>query len=456
MPDGMPLIDPDSVATRIEALLRERRPGAAKPLLAALAKLAPEHSALALLRSAYLCQLPDLPAALSVLSAAIDCSPNQAALWLRRADILYAQQRYADAAQDAAQAILLSHSLLSAKSRLGLALLKLGKYRDALSCLEESFAAEPACVEVALAVASLSPEAAAKTLTRAIAAAPTSVALRNALTRHYFTTDNPQRAMHEARQTCSDGIADAETFCLLTFGYMQERSWDDAHISASQSQSMMPGNLWAARLIAALDNWRSDQLPALPMQNADLAELTLFAGGTIIPGSFRTLLEQSNIIGPVLDIYCGTGLNAVAANGINIGHWSGIDPNAPLISRCSERGLYTSLETCDPLLALSASTEKYAVILLNEALAYRASPEPWFTAIRSQLTAGGMALAAIPVPTPNGCSGLTGHALFAHSLENIAHHASRAGLSFELSRIGNLRDVEGIPLHGIIASFRLL
>jgi tetratricopeptide (TPR) repeat protein len=454
MPDGMPLIDPDLVAARIQALLRERRPGAAKSLLAALAKLAPEHPEFALLRSAYFCQLPDFPEALSVLSSAIDSNPKQASLWLRRSDILYAQQDYANAAQDAAEAILLAPTLLGAKSRLGLALLKLGKYHDALSCLEESFTAEPACVEVALAIASFYPEKAATTLSRAIAAAPTAVALRNALTRHYFAADNLQRAMHEARQTCSDGIADAEAFCLLTFGYMQERSWDDAHISAAQSQSLMPGNLWAARLISALDNRRSDHLPALIMQNAELAELTLLAGGTIIPGSFRTLLEQSNITGPVIDIYCGTGLNAVVADGINIGPWSGIDPSAALLSRCSEHGLYMTLETADPLRVLSASTEKYAVILLNEALAYHASPEPWFVAMRTHLTAHGVALAAIPIS--NGCSCLTGHALFAHSLENIAHHAERSGLSFELSRIGHLRNVEGIPLHGVIASFRML
>jgi tetratricopeptide (TPR) repeat protein len=186
MPDGAPLIDPDIVAGRIGMLLRERRSGAVKPLLAALEKLAPDHQDLAALRASYCCQIGDFAAALAVLEAAILQSPGKAELHLLRSEVLFGQAAYAGAAIEAAEAILLAPNLTRAKSVLGLALLQLGQFDSALPCLAESFAADPSAIDVALGFAALAPEKAGAILIQAIAATPRLTLLRNALARRYL------------------------------------------------------------------------------------------------------------------------------------------------------------------------------------------------------------------------------------------------------------------------------
>ena len=451
MPDGMPRLEPDVIANRVGIMLTQRRPGAAKPLLAALAKLAPDHGSLPLLRSAYYCQIDDFPEAIAVLSQALELQPADAGLWLRRADIFFTRDDFAESARNAATAVVLAPDMIAAKSRLGLALLKLGQYDDALSCLTECFSTYPAGVEVALAVAALSPSTAIETLTGAIAASPQIPVLRNALARLYLSTNNIPKAMHIARQACTDGLADAETFCLLSFCHMEEASWDEANVTAAQAHSFIARNAWASRLAAALSDRLSGHLQSAVEPNADLAELTLISGGTIIPGAYRIIIQQSKLIGPVLDIYCGTGLNAVAMHDLDIGAWTGIDRSAALLLRCAERGLYASLDQTDRMPESFASIAKYPLILLNEVLAHEASLASWFGLLSTQLARNGIALAAIPT----GRSGLTGHGLFAHSLESIAEQASRAGLSFTATRTGVLRYLEGIPLRGVIATLQV-
>lgn len=460
MPDGAPQIgtgsiNQDIVAGRIGALLAEHRPNAAKPLLAALAKLAPEHEKLPLLRANYWCEMRDIPQALAVLQEAIGRAPSNAALWFRQAEIFFAVGQSADAVQSAAQTVLLAPDSCAAKSRLGLALTQLGQFDQALPCLAESFSAQPANAEVALALAALLPATATETLNRAIIANPRITVLRNALLRRYLceylSGGNIEAAMRLARQAIGEGIADAQTHCLLAFAQIETAQWNEAAVSAARAQSIAAENPWAERLVAALSSRKSGRLIQAAQEDAGIAEQALIAGGTIAPGTFRSLIEESELSGPVLDLFCGTGLNAVAAQGINTGPWIGIDPRPALVARCAEYGLYASLRQSDPLDSIAGSTE-YPVILLNEALARMESPQPFLSAIRPHLASSGIALAAIPTGRP----GLSGHGLYTHREAAMAQYAAGAGLSFETPRSGILRHLEGLPIHGVIAVFRPL
>jgi tetratricopeptide (TPR) repeat protein len=447
MPDGMPHIDPEIVASRIAALLAEGRLGAVKPLLAALEKLAPEYPDLALLRAGYWCQMQDIPQALAVLGAAIDRQPANAGIWLRRAEICYAQADYANAAQNAAEAVLLAPGLARAKSVLGLALFQLAQFDAALACLSESFAADPT-VDVGLALAALSPATAIDILQSAIAANPRLTLLQNTLTRRYLAEGNLGEAIRVARLICASGIADAQTHCLLSFSQMESADWDEAAASAERALSNAPESAWALRLAAALSARGSGRLDFAPPENAELEEQALISGRPIAPGAFRELIKAHKTTGPVLDLFCGTGLNAIAALGLNTGPWSGIDPGPARIERCRQHGIYATLTQSDPLQALAGA--QYPIILLNEALAYQASPQPWLTAVQRCLAAGGVALAAIPT----GGSGMSGHGVFTHPEAAIARHAAAAGLGFAPSASGILRHLEGLPVHGVIASFQ--
>ena len=454
MPDGAPQIatgsiNPEIVAGRIGALLAEHRPNAAKPLLAALAKLAPAHEKLPLLRADYWCEMRDPAQALAVLQEAIGEAPSNAALWLRQAEIFFAQSQSVDAVQSAAQAVLLAPDSHAAKSRLGLALMRLGQFDQAMPCLAESFSANPANVEAALALAALSPANAIDILNRAIACAPQAAVLRNALTRRYFCSGQPGQGRQTAQLAAGDGIADAQTHCLLAFAQMQDSHWDAAAAAAARAQSMAPGHHWATRLLAALASRERGRLSALS-DDAPNAQRVLIEGGSIAPGAFRALIAEQQVSGPVLDLFCGPGLNAIAAQGLAAGPWSGVDPNLQLIAGCAEHGLYATLQQADPLEMRFAG--EYPIILLNEALAYLASPQQFLAAIRENLKPDGFALAAIPTGRP----GLGGHGLFTHPEPAIAQYAAGAGLSFEAPRTGILRHLEGLPVPGVIAILRRL
>jgi len=252
MPDGAPLIDPDLVAGRIGALLRERRSGAVKPLLAALEKLAPDHPELAALRVSYCCQIGDFAAALAVLEAAILQSPGKAELHLLQSEVLFGQAAYGSAAVAAAEAILLAPNLTRAKSVLGLALLQLGQFESALPCLAESFAADPAAIDVALGFAALAPEQAVAILTQAIAATPQLAVLRNALARRYLRLGDMAAASRLAAQTIADGLADAESYCLLACAQARQGCRDEAAASVARALSIAPEHPWAAELAGQL------------------------------------------------------------------------------------------------------------------------------------------------------------------------------------------------------------
>jgi predicted TPR repeat methyltransferase len=273
--------------------------------------------------------------------------------------------------------------------------------------------------------------------------------LRNALTRRYLCDGDPGQALQTAHLAAGDGIADAQTHCLLAFAQMQESRWDEAAAAAGRAQSMAPGQLWAARLVAALASRERGRLSPLT-DDAPNAERVLIEGGSIAPGAFRALIAEQDVTGPVLDLFCGPGLNAVAAQGLAAGPWSGIDPNPALIARCAELGIYANLRQADPFDMPFAA--EYPVILLNEALAYLASPQSFLAAIRASLKPDGLALAAIPAGRP----GLGGHGLFTHREAAIAQYAAGAGLSLEAPRAGILRHLEGLPIRGVIAIFRRL
>ncbi len=455
MPDGAPqigagIIDPDIVAGRISTLLAEHRPNAVKPLLAALLKLAPEHEKLPLLCADYWCEMQDIPQALAVLQEAICKKPTNAALWLRQAEIFSGAGRSADAVQSAAQTVLLAPDSHAAKARLGLALMQFGQFDEALPCLMESISALPANAEIALALAALSPATAIEVLNHAIVYTPLAVGLRNALARRYLCSEQAAQAIRVALQAVGDGIADVQTHCLLAFAQMQESHWGDAAVSAGRAQSMAPRNVWAIKLIAALAGRAAGRhIPVT--DDAQSAEQALIEGGTIAPGAFRALIAEQEINGPVLDLFCGPGLNAIAAQGLDAGPWSGIDPSPKLIARCAEHDLYASLQQIDPL-EMPLGHVPFPIILMNEALAYLASPQPFLATVRANLEADGFALAAIPTGRP----GLGGHGLFTHRETAIAQYAAGAGLSFETPRAGILRYLEGIPIPGVIAIFRRL
>ena len=448
MPDGAPLIGPDVIAERIARLLNDRRPGAVKPLLAALEKLSPDYKRLPTLRAACLCQLGDVPQALAILEDVLSCDPRNAAAHLQRAEILFGQADYGAAANAAAEAVIIEPKFLRAKTILGLALLRLGLYDQSRLCLEESFAADPGDVDAGLALAALLPQTAVSVLDRVIAARSNLVVPRNMLLRRQLSDGDIAGALRTGEQARGDGVADVETFGLLAFAQLETGLWDEAAMSIARIQSLKPDDPRGARLAAALAARATGILTPPVQKNAFSFEQSLYAGGTILPGTFRGLLQASHLTGPVLDVFCGTGLNAIATQDICPGAWIGLEPDRALLQLSHDRGLYQRLDSGWPLDVLGDA--QYSIILLNEAFACTASLGPYLVRLRAALADGGIALAGVPT----GRHKLSGHGLFTHSEAELGAEAAKAGLALHIARTGILRRVDGIPMHGFIATLR--
>ncbi len=58
-------------------------------------------------------------------------------------------------------------------------------------------------------------------------------------------------------------------------------------------------------------------------------------------------------LGPALDLGCGTGLVALALNGLPIGPITGIDLSAGMLQQARLKGLYSELRHCDIMVALT-------------------------------------------------------------------------------------------------------
>ena len=193
---------------------------AARPLLAALGKIAVASSELDELQGLLLLREDRAQDAIVELNAAIARSPGAPGLYICRADARMRLKNVAGAAADAAEAVILSPHSAKAKALLGIILIEMGQPGDAIACLAEAIAAEPQRVAYHQGLAKAQerigdPVAAAATLQVAIRLLPKHTALRTAaimlaVRRHDFGT-----AASIAETARRDGVADACVFALL-------------------------------------------------------------------------------------------------------------------------------------------------------------------------------------------------------------------------------------------------
>jgi tetratricopeptide (TPR) repeat protein len=444
------VVDIESLASRTEALIREGRLGAARPLIAAIARLAPGNPASARLTSACHMREGAPGAARDVLDSVIVHHPGDISLRLARASAGLAAGDAVAAAEDAAAVLLLDPHATKAKSLLGRALHRLGAAHLALPCLDEAFAENAADEESCLALAALVPDAADALLLRGLGATPRSVRLREALMRHAILAGAYARAAALGREAIDIGCANATLRCLAAHAAIGAGGFDDAVEHVAAALRFAPRLPWGLRLRACLAGRARRIAAELPGEdNADLYEMARLAGGTIAPGRQRADLLEAPL-GSVLDCGAGTGLNPIAASDLPARAWHGIEASAPLRERAALRGLYTTLVDADPLDTLAVAPPAYAVILLNEQLGRVSDPTPVLAALRRVLVRGGIAVAAVVEG-----DGFTPHGVFAHRRVLLAASAAAGGLEAAFEDAPVLRQIEGLPMPGSIVRFRL-
>jgi tetratricopeptide (TPR) repeat protein len=117
-------IDAGAFMTRVEQLIDEGRPGAARPLLTAARGLTPPSSGLSVLAARLALSDGRLDAAQAELDRALDTDPDHSGLRKCRAELRRQLGDLEGAARDAAEAVILSRHDPEAKALLGMALLE--------------------------------------------------------------------------------------------------------------------------------------------------------------------------------------------------------------------------------------------------------------------------------------------------------------------------------------------
>jgi predicted TPR repeat methyltransferase len=462
--------DPESLADRVEALIGADRLGAAQSVLSAARRLAPAAPRLASLAGRIELREGRAAAGLAVLSQAIDAAPC-AELFKLRADARRRLGDVAGATADAADAVIHDRHDPAAKALLGVLLVELGRCKDAITCLEEAVNAAPAnpSFRQALAaalVAAGQPDAAAATYAAGIAAAPGSLALRNAA----ILLAVRQRAFATAVELAEDariaGIVDACTFGLKGHALSSLGQHDAAAEAYADALKLGPEDPYVRHLVAAAgvrpgaNHAPPDYVRTVFDGYAERFEAHLISLGYRIPGVMRAAVrahlpvDAGPTVGPVLDLGCGTGLVAVALLDLKLGPFVGIDLSPRMLEQAAAKRLYAELHESEIRAFLATDTRQWRLVLAADVFCYSGELEPLLAAVYARLLPGGLLIfsaEALPAPhAGNGDWALGRQGRYAHAEAYLARAAREAGFTLRAFDHEHQRLEAGAPVPGFV------
>ena len=476
--------DPETLTRRADELLDAQRPGAARALLAAAKHMVPQRMVPGAPRMASLAARLEMregrPAAsLAALGQAIAVAPR-AELFMLRAD---ARRQLGDldgAVADAAEAVIHDRHDPAAKALLGILMLDLARPEDAVRCLAEAVGAVPTnpafCEGLATALAAAGqPQAAAATYAAGIAAAPGSLALRNAAILLALRERDFATAIALADAACAVGIADASTFGLKGHALASLGRHAEAADAYADALKLGPDDPYLRRVVSAADlppdatRAPVDYVRRVFDGYADRFEDHLINLGYRIPGLMRGALRTYLLsgtdagtldsgtqapIGPVLDLGCGTGLAAVAMADLPLGPWTGVDLSPCMLRLAAAKHLYAALHDGDVIDFMVGDPRQWGLILAADVLCYLGALEPLFAAMYPRLLPGALFIgsteALVGPYFGNGDWALGRMGRFAHSKDYIARTASAAGFTVRALDAEVQRQDAGAPVDGFL------
>jgi predicted TPR repeat methyltransferase len=442
--------------------------------LTALRRLVPLSPDLAELAARVAVSEGRLDQGLSGLDAAISLAPDHPGLRKRRAELRFQKGAKMDALADAADAVVFDRSDPAAKALLGHLLLETGHPHEATACLFEARAADPSnpdyCMTLAAAQeASGDPDAALATLNAAIQIAPHLVDLRNSailvcIRRRDFTA-----AYQLAEQTRLSGVANACSFGLMghalsSLGRHAEAA--DAYVSALK---LGPNDPYVRHLVAA-----SGVLPSAPRAPveylrpvfdgyAERFDAHLIALGYRVPGLMHSALANhpvviaGEVLGPVLDLGCGTGLVGVALSDLPIAPIIGVDISPRMLEAAAAKKLYSELHEADLMSFLADDVTRWPLVLAGDVLVYFGELKEVLTAVYDRLAPGGWFIFAVEELLSDHDGGIPGSGnwalhrsgRYAHSIEYIGAASRTSGFSVRVLQRETLRFEANAPVAGI-------
>jgi predicted TPR repeat methyltransferase len=476
--DALPsLADPDALIRRVATLIEAGRTGAARPLLAAVRRMAPPSPDLTCL-SVRLAMRDGRPLeALGELDAAVAATPGEPGLRALRAELRLQADDPAGAAADAAEAVILDRGNSTAKALLGMALLGLGRTADATACLADAVRATPAnpffrqgLAEAREADGDIA--GAEEALAAGIELCPGAIGLRNTAILLRVRRGDFVGAVEQAEAARRAGVVDACVLGLQGHALSSLGRHDEAATAYHEALKLGPDDVYVRHMVASSGALPSGDRAPEPYVRAvfdgyaERFETHLLALGYRVPGLIRAaLLRHLPASGPedgspeVLDLGCGTGLLAVASCDLPLGAWVGVDVSARMLAEAAVKQFYAELHEADLLATLSTEQRRWPVILAGDVFCYFGALDAAFAGVHDRLLAGGLFVLSLEErePASAGAPGqATGWRLgrqgrYEHDACYVEATARAAGLEVRALDRETLRREAGAPVRGLLA-----
>jgi predicted TPR repeat methyltransferase len=459
-----------ALMARAQRLIDDGRIGVAAPLIAALARMGAPPAALAHLQARAALLEGRTEAARAILDAALAAAPADIALRLCRAAARAADDLLAEAAQDAAEAVVTAPHDPHPKALLGTILLALGHAADAVACLGEALAATPRNTgyRSALAVAHMRAgdhAAADAVLDAGLAAAPADIALYRAAILAALRRGDSARAHTLAEAAIAAGAIDAGLMGLAGHALAALGRHAEGAEAFREGMRLAPDDAAVRHLVAASGARPGGErappayIRALHDHEAQDDENRAIAGGYRVPGLFRARLQAWAVHagpqagGTALDLGCGSGLVAVALTDMGLPPMVGVDLSPAMLAQARAKGLYAELLAADLLAFLAQDERRHALVLAADVLGAFGDLAPVLTGIAARLSPAGRCLLSLEHLTETNAPwrlGRTGR--FAHTEDHLRATAARAGLTVEAIAHETLRWEADHPVPGLIAA----
>jgi predicted TPR repeat methyltransferase/thioredoxin-like negative regulator of GroEL len=462
-------VDAGTLMARVEQLIGQGRPGAARPLLAAVRGLTEPSSGLSLLAARLALSDGTLDSAAEELDQAVYLDPQHPGLRKCRAEL---RRRLGDAegaVRDAAEAVLLDRGDVAAKALLGELLLQIDRTADAIACLTEAVAAVPDNTAFRESLArglttSGDLDAALAVLLDGIRIVPGSIAMRNAAILLSIRRRDNAMADRLAEQARLDGVVDANTFGLKGHALSALGRHEAAALAYNEAKKLAPADghiRHLAAVAATRSNAPDDFVRALFDGGADRFEAHIIELGYRVPGLIRRHVMEFVAVantGPVLDLGCGTGLIALALSDLVLGPFTGIDVSPRMLEQARAKGLYATLHEARLPAALREDPASWRLILAADVLCYFGALDEMLCAVFDHLRPGGRFIFSLEELLPNHDGTVPGNGdralgrlgRHAHSARYVASAAAAVGFCCLALDRETLRYEAGAPVAGLL------
>ena len=461
---------PEALFNRVDALIKGGHAGAARSLLAAARRLAPDSPRHAELAARLAMSEGHLDTARLELDAAIADAPTNSNLRKLRAEVRRKLDDRTGAAEDAAEAVVLAPRDPVAKALLGVLMLDLQRAGDAVACLREAVAAEPEnpAFREALAAAHDSagdPDAALATLADGIAAAPVHVGLRNAAVLLCVRHHGFVNAVCLAEEARIAGVVDACLFGLKGHALSSLGRHDEASEAYAEALKLGPEDSYVRHLVASAGivpgatRAPIEYLRTVFDGYANRFEAHLLSLGYRVPGLMRATLQADGIVGSrILDLGCGTGLLAVMLADITDSPLVGVDVSNEMLAHASAKQLYVELHQADVLDFLRDDARSWPLILAADVLCYFGALEELFALVHARLSAGGRFVFTIELLQPDSWSAAHSNGewvlgrlgRYSHAEPYVIGKANAAGFIVRRATPETLRREAGTLVDGLL------